>query len=282
MGFKRGWAIAVTVAALALPAAAQDASMMRYFAFAKSAAAPTLVERYGPDDQRLGQLRLPAGKGPFPVAVIIHGGCWSAGYDSVAGTAGIATWNIEYRSLGHPGGGWPGTFEDIAAGIDHLAALAKRQPLDLEQVTIIGHSAGAHLALWGASRSRLGSAYAPKVTPVSVVAIDGPGALAPFIGVDSAVCGKPVIVPFMGGDPKSRPEAYAIATPADHLPLGVKQLFVFGALTPMMTGYADAAAKSGDRVATLRAGSDHFAVVTPDQPDGAKVIDFIVGEAFAK
>lgn len=234
---------------------------------------------------------MPAGKGPFPVAVVIHGGCWSASYDDVDGIAGvadvltkrgIATWSIEYRRLGNAGAGFPGTFEDVGAGIDHLTALAKRYPIDLSRVTIVGHSAGAHLALWGASRARLGAAYAPKVKPVSVVVIDGPGALAPFVGIDSEVCGKPVIVPLMGGTPTKKPADYAIASPAEHLPLGMRQLLVMAAFTPFMQPYATAAKAAGDPVETLQASDDHFHVVTPNQPDGAKVIDFIVAQAFAK
>ena len=282
-------ALAMSVGAA--PLSAQDPSEAAYKEFAKGAAKPTLVERYGSDDLRSGQLRIPAGKGPFPVAVVIHGGCWSADYDTVNGIAGvadaltkrgIATWSIEYRRLGDAGAGFPGTFDDVGAGIDHLAALAKKYPLYLKRVTIVGHSAGAHLALWGASRAKLGAAYAPKVKPVSVVAIDGPGSLAPFVGIDSQVCGKPVIVPLMGGTPAEKPAAYATASPADHLPLGLRQLLVFGAFTPFMKPYAEAAKTAGDPVETLQGGEDHFDIVTPNKANGQRVIDFIATRAFAK
>ncbi|HUF31378.1 MAG TPA: hypothetical protein VMM77_12070, partial [Gemmatimonadaceae bacterium] len=36
---------------------------------------------YGSDSLQFGELRLPRGAGPFPVAVVIHGGCWLAEYD---------------------------------------------------------------------------------------------------------------------------------------------------------------------------------------------------------
>ncbi|RYE44536.1 MAG: alpha/beta hydrolase [Hyphomicrobiales bacterium] len=281
------------VAALSLssvsPATAQQTSEQKYKEVASRASAPTAVIRYGADDLRSGQLRLPAGKGPFPVAVVVHGGCWTASYDTMAGTAavsealtrrGIATWNIEYRRLGDPGAGWPGSFEDVGAGIDYLATLAKDNPLDLSRVTIVGHSAGAHLALWGASRAKLGPAYKPKVIPVSVVQIDGPAALAPFIGVDKQACGKPVITELMGGTPEARAAEYRLASPADHLPLGMTQLLVMGAFAPFMTPYAEAAKKAGDPVETLQGTSDHFDVVTPGTGVGDKVIDFIASRAF--
>jgi pimeloyl-ACP methyl ester carboxylesterase len=268
---------------------AQQTPEQKYKEVASRAGAPTVVRRYGPDDLRSGQLRLPSGKGPFPVAVIVHGGCWTASYDTMAGTAavaealtkrGIATWNIEYRRLGDTGAGWPGTFEDVGAGIDFVEALAREYPLDLLRVTIVGHSSGAHLALWGASRAKLGPLYAPRVRPVSVVQIDGPASLAPFVGVDAKVCGKPVITELMGGTPAARAEQYAMASPAAHLPLGIRQLLVQAAFTPFMAGYVETARKAGDQVEVLQGGDDHFDVVTPGTPVGDHVIDLIAKRAF--
>src|SRR5437867_13024989 len=68
--------------------------------------------------------------------------------------AGIATWNLEYRRLGNPGGGWPGTFDDVAAGALHLKTIAAEFKLDLNGVITIGHSARGHLALWLATEFR--------------------------------------------------------------------------------------------------------------------------------
>lgn len=276
---------------------AQDAqapvnSEQRYKDRAAKASTPTLTARYGEDDLRSGQLRLPKGKGPFPVAVVIHGGCWRADYDTLLGTQavaealtsrGIATWNIEYRRIGNAGAGWPGTFEDVGAGVDYLTTLAKANPLDLSRVTIIGHSAGAHLAAWAASRAKLGTKWMPKVSPVSLVMIDGPAALAPLVGIDAQVCGQPVIVPLMGGTPTEKPSEYDAASPAAHLPLGIKQLLVQGAFTDFMKPYADAARGSGDTVEILQTDTnDHFDMMTPGLPNGDKVIDFIATQAFAK
>jgi acetyl esterase/lipase len=289
----------VTVAALLLSAAptlSQEApapmsSMERYKALGLAAGPPTLTQRYGADDMRLGQLRLPQGTGPFPVAVVIHGGCWSSDFEDVRGTQafaaaltarGIATWNIEYRMVGNPGGGWPGTFEDVAAGVDYLTVLAQTQPLDLSRVTLVGHSAGAHLAAFVASRAKLGPAWAPRVTPQSLFMIDGPAALAPFVGLDARVCGRPVIAPLMGGTPAERPEEYRLASPADHLPLGLRQYLVQGQFTPFMAPYAEAARASGDTVEVLQTDpNDHFDMMTPGQPNGDRTIDFIVEKAFA-
>jgi len=122
---------------------------------------------YADDPLTFGELRLPqvqaTATGSHPVAVVVHGGCWKGENDlahiahlSTALTqAGIATWTIEYRRIGNAGGGWTGTFRDVSAGTDFVRVLAKRFPLDLSRVIIIGHSAGGHLALWLAARQNL-------------------------------------------------------------------------------------------------------------------------------
>lgn len=276
----------------AAPAGAQDdPTFAAYRASKKLASTPDLTVRYGSDDLRVGELRLPKGKGPFPVAVMIHGGCWLASFDTYKGFGtisdaltqrGIATWNIEYRRLGDAGAGWPGSFQDIAAGVDHLSVLAKTYPIDLSRVTVVGHSAGALFALWTGARAKLGPDWTPKVRPVSVVAIDGPPALAPFVGIDEQQCGAPVITQLMGGKPADRAAEYRLATPADNLPLGVHQLLVQATFTPLMAPYAAAARAAGDRVDVLQAGQHHFDVVTPGSANGDKVIDFIASRAFSE
>ena len=108
--------------------------------------------RYGPDPAQHGELWLPADPVPGTI-VVIHGGFWRARYDlSLArplaadlAQRGYAVWNLEYRRPGG-GGGWPATFEDVAAGIDLLAGL----PVDTSTVVAIGHSAGGQLAAWAA------------------------------------------------------------------------------------------------------------------------------------
>lgn len=290
------YSIAIAAAVLAAsPASADDeASMKLLVAAVASLPSPAATIQYGDDALRSGTVRLPTGKGPFPVAVLIHGGCWTRGYatrksfeplaDALA-KRGIAVWNIEYGQIGDPGAGWPGTFQDVAKAIDYLPALAKKYPLDQKRVTFVGHSAGAHLALWAASRAQLGSPWgnAGTIKPRSVVVIDGPGSLAPFVGMDAQVCGKPVIAPFMGGTPDDQPERYRIASPADHLPLGVRQLIVEGELGPLMKAYVAAAKASGDPTEELApAGADHFDIIVPSTSNGSKVIDFIASRAFAR
>lgn len=272
-----------------LTAAAPDPEAT-YKAFGAKAAKPTATVSYGPAALQVADLRLPVGKGPFPVAIIMHGGCWQASVDNRSGIAGFAealtrrgfaTWNIDYRRVGDAGGGWPGTFEDIAAAEDKLADVATKYRLDLTRVIIVGHSAGAHLALWAASRAKLPAPWnTPRVRPVAVAAIDGPGALAPFVGVDAEVCGKPVIVPLMGGTPQERPTEYRIASPMDNLPLGPRQLLIKGELGPFMDPYIAAVRASSDPLDVLAPPkANHFDIVTPNTPNGAAVVDFIATKA---
>jgi acetyl esterase/lipase len=123
----------------------------------------------GRDGNQFGDLRVPAGSGPHPVAILIHGGCWKADFATLRDLApmadalkaeGIATWNIEYRRLSQSGSGWPGTYLDVSKSVDYLRSIAADNKLDLTRVIVIGHSAGGHLAMWVAARSRLSSGSA--------------------------------------------------------------------------------------------------------------------------
>ena len=133
----------------------------------------------GLDANQFGGLGLPVGAGPHPVVILIHGGFWRArfGLDLMDGLAedlaarGIASWNIEYRRVGQPGGGCPGTLWDVAQAADHLAHLAARHRLDLTRLVALGHSAGGQLALWLAARRRLPASALPDGSPAVAPAV---------------------------------------------------------------------------------------------------------------
>lgn len=274
-------ALMMVTALVAAPVAARDMGPRDVDAL--PASKPRALVSYGPDKLQVGELRLPAGKGPFPVLVVIHGGCWTKGFATLKNTAplasalaakGIATWNVEYRQVGDEGGGWPGSFQDWGAATDHLRALAKLYPLDLSQVVVTGHSAGAHAALFVAARGRLPKGNALRgANPLPVraaVAIDGPGDLAPFVGPDAEICGKPVIAPLMGGTPDQVADRYAQGSPAALLPLGVPQVMLpSSVLTPVAAeAYRKAGVAKGDRVSVVApaAGADHFNIIAPGEP----------------
>ncbi len=91
-----------------------------------------------------------------PIILSIHGGCWLNAYaiehtyamNTALRDAGFDVWSLEYRRVGDDGGGWPGTFNDIQNGLVTIAAqYGGEQALAQRDVTLIGHSAGGHLAL---------------------------------------------------------------------------------------------------------------------------------------
>lgn len=224
---------------------------------------------YGADSLQFGDLRLPDGAGPFPVAIVIHGGCWVSRYANIRNStpladalrdAGVATWNIEYRRTDSPGGGWPNTFIDVAMAAEHLRELARTHPLDLSRVVTVGHSAGGHLALWLAALPQLPAASPiARRAPLSVkgvVALAGIHDLRGFRTYQENSCG-PVVDAFMGGAPDMVPERFAAGSPAELMPLTVPQVQVVGSLDRVMPQ----AARNAQFAAVRAAGGEIDLVV---------------------
>ncbi|HEY5143678.1 MAG TPA: alpha/beta fold hydrolase [Solirubrobacteraceae bacterium] len=231
---------------------------------------------YGSHRDQYAELTLPAipaEEGPFPVAVLVHGGGWSAGYDWTLmarlaqdlAARGWAAWNLEFRRVGPAsGGGWPHTGADVLAGIDALAALDA--PLDLARVVVIGHSSGGQLALWAASQ-RSGEGV-----PVRVRAVVGQ---APVSDLEAHHSG--VVAAFIGADPA----AYAEASPLRRLPLGLPQLLVHGEADPvvpaaMSRAYTERARAAGDHVTlVLRSADGHNVHLDPGSVAWAAVVQWL-------
>ena len=171
---------------------------------------------------------------------------------------GLAVWNVEYRRVGQEGGGWPGTFEDVAAAVDHLAEL---EDVDADRVATCGHSAGGHLALWLAARHRLadGVGARPRVRPVAAVSQGGVCDLERAWRDDlggGAVEG--LLGPLDEGS-----ERLAAASPASLAPLGVPQILVHGTeddTVPVSYSRDYAAADPLAELVELE-GADHFDVI---------------------
>jgi len=237
---------------------------------------------YGSDSSQFGELRVPAGAGPHPVAVLIHGGCFKAMYATLKDLApmadalkehGIATWNIEYRRLGQPGGGWPNTYLDVSRAVDHLRKIASEHRLDLNRVVIVGHSAGGHLAMWAASRARVPAAssiHTDNPLPVrGVINLAGPIDMTANIQGYEGLCRDTVITSLMGGTPQTVPEHYSSVSINKLVPLGVPQVIVIGEFEdflprPIAESYVRAATQSGDQarlVVIPRVG--HFEIASP-------------------
>jgi len=279
-------AVLSSVLLVSFPGAAADASRPHLMTPQDLTAVPArpadMRVEYGSDSNQFGELRIPAGRGPHPVVVLIHGGCFKVAYASLRDLApmgealkaqGIATWNVEYRRLGQPGGGWPGTHQDIGRAVDRLRALAETYRLDLNRVVIVGHSAGGHLAMWAASRSRIPPSSALYVKdPLKVrgvVDLAGPLDLSANIAGYEALCKDTVITALLGGTPATVPERYAQASPRRLLPLGVPQVLILGqyedfVLLEQAQEYVAAARQAGDTVQlVVISGVGHFEIASP-------------------
>lgn len=241
---------------------------------------PDATVAYGEDTIQKVDVWLPKGKGPFPVVLMVHGGCWTT---SIADRSlmnwiaadlrndGYAVWNIDYRGVDRAGGGYPGTFTDAAKAADQLTASAERFNLDTHRIVAIGHSAGGHLALWLAGRARLPDSsplhMAKPLHIAHVVSLGGLPDLAATAASPDNGCGTEVVAKLVGTD---RADPYGDTSVPRLLPLGVSQDLVNGRedrIIPyrMATDYVAAASKAGDRVElhTVPA-TGHVELVAPD------------------
>lgn len=235
------------------------------------------VHAWGDDPLQFAELRLPEGDGPHPVVVLVHGGCWLAQYDighlrAMADTlteSGVATWALEFRRIGNDGGGWPGTFLDVAHGLDALREVAEDHDLDLDRVVVAGHSAGGHLALWLAARHRLPTdspLYVPDPLPIRGVIGLAPAADLELTHRNQTCSGA--AEQLVGGTPEEFPERYHHGSPAALLPLGLPQLIINGAHDEgwliVSRAYQEKARAVGEEVPiVVPAEAGHFELVMP-------------------
>jgi acetyl esterase/lipase len=203
---------------------------------------PAADERlaYGREPLQFGDLRRTDGDA---LAVVVHGGSWKATYNLIhmahlciaLREAGIATFSVEYRRVGDPGGGWPGSLQDVLLGVEFARGLART-------LVLVGHSAGGHLSLLAAAGARL---------PVVAVA---------------AVCDpqswdNPAVGAFFDGRPPPRE-----ASPLARAPLRVPQILVHGTrdeTVPFEQSERLADASRGEAELVALEGAGHFEPVDP-------------------
>jgi acetyl esterase/lipase len=253
---------------------------------------------YGGDSLQFGELRVPATGGPHPVAVVVHGGCWVAQLGELdrravamdnmrplaaaLAEAGVATWNIEYRRLGNEGGGWPGTFQDVATAADHLRSIALEHSLDLTRVIAIGHSSGGHLAMWLGGRPRIAATsdlYTEDPLRLGgVINLDGPADLAATIPRERQICGARVVTDMLGGSHAEQPERLRAASPVELLPFGVTQVYMAGRMFAEQVAPYEAAAKAaGDDVrSTTLPAAGHFDLIDPQSDEWPQVLKSVL------
>ncbi|HEY8615864.1 alpha/beta hydrolase [Phenylobacterium sp.] len=256
---------------------------------------PDAVIRYGGAPSQVVEVFKPEGKGPHPVVVLLHGGCYQQRFDGLPQTSaiaadlarrGFAVWNVEYRRLGEAGSGYPGTFQDVAAAVDRIRAEAARHDLDPRRVVALGHSAGGHLALWAAARHRLPAdspLYRPDPLRIgAVISLAGIGDIEGQGDVFSRACGADTFPQLLGD-----PQRLADTSPAALLPSGARTVMVHGTfdhVMPPFTGleYARKARAAGDHAeAVSLPEAGHFDVVVPTSEAWKAVLAIVAREVEA-
>ena len=257
---------------------------------------PDVKIAYGKDALQFGELWLPKAETSttstepktkasanklHPVAVLIHGGCWLAELPGVElmwhmadnlRNHGIAVWSIEYRRLGHAGGGYPGTFLDIANGADHLRVIAEKYHLDLSRVITVGHSAGGHLALWAAARPNLPQNSALRIaSPLKINAVVGLAAIPDlqlFARSGAHACGENTVDRLVDREGRGN-EAFRDTSITELLPLNVKQVLIHGVFDSIVPPYIgmqyQTKAKAKEEAVEVKVIADagHFEVIAP-------------------
>jgi len=257
--------------------------------------APTARFSYGSAASQYAELFLPSGAGPFPVAVLVHGGCWTSRFGGITqlrnmagalAARGIAVWNVEYRRSDEAGGGYPGTYQDMHAALALLGQQAARHRLDLERLVAVGHSAGGQLVQWMAGRARIPATsplYAGSAPPVPVRAVVSLGGLAdlraqaPLI---KANCGRDT-AELAGLPGPDRPDVFADTNAAELVPNGSRTWLVTGerdTISPPRVAheYAARARQAGDAAeVVILPGASHYDEVAASSPAWPRVLDVI-------
>lgn len=244
---------------------------------------------YGADPLNIVDLWKPAGKAPFPVVLMIHGGCWQT---KVADRSimnwiaddlrkrGIAVWNIEYRGVDR-GGGYPATYDDVAAAGDRLIKDGKALDLDTGKVVVIGHSAGGHLGLWLAARTALprnaSSPVSTMLHPATVISQGGIPDLRAVSALPDHPCGNEGAIAMAGGKQPS----YADTSPPEMAQAKTPQILVNGdrdrvAPPEYARDYvAKVTAKGGDAKSIVVPETGHFELIAPESVAWAKQVALI-------
>jgi acetyl esterase/lipase len=265
-------ATACLVTAMAVSAKPMD--LRDYMAL--SGPAPTVRIVYGDAPSQFAELFVPPGPGPFPVAVLVHGGCWTAKFGGIvqmrnmAGVLmahGIAVWNVEYRRLDEDGGGYPGTYLDMNAATDKLASVAGQYRLDVSRIVAIGHSAGGQLVQWMAGRGRIAPSsplYQARPLPIRhVVSLGGLADLRREGDLIRSSC-EVDVGRLTGSASKERPDVFSDTNAGDLMPNGNSTVLLTGELDTVSPprvakDYAKRARAAGDRATSeILPGASHY------------------------
>jgi acetyl esterase/lipase len=246
---------------------------------------PDQVLSYGTHPDQVADLRVAGGPDPGDILVLfLHGGFWRHEYDrqhtgplaTALAQDGISVASLEYRRTGAPGGGWPGTFDDVAAGVAAVPALAARYAR-VDRVVLAGHSAGGQLALWAASQ--------PAAQQAGVRGVVGLASCADLREAYRLDLDEGAVIDLLGGGPDEVPDRYAAADPVALVPLRTRVHLVHGLADRHMPPdlsrrYLAAARQAGAEVGlTELPDMDHFSMIDPLSPAWPVVMGALRGAA---
>jgi acetyl esterase/lipase len=251
---------------------------------ALSGPAPTAKIAYGSAPSQYVELFRPAGDGPFPVVVLVHGGCWTIKFGGIeqmrnlAGALaaqGIAVWNVEYRRVDEDGGGYPGTYQDMHGALELLSEHAGPHSLDLERIVAVGHSAGGQLVQWIAGRARIAPSsplFRAQILPVrQIISLGGLADLRHERDLIKSSCGRDM-VQLAGVASSARPDIFSDTNAADLMPNGSNTVLITGELDTVSpprvaTDYAARARAAGDSASVIvLPGASHYDEVAASSP----------------
>ncbi|WLI90562.1 alpha/beta hydrolase [Massilia sp. R2A-15] len=272
-------------------AAAAPMKLADYLAL--SGPAPTAKLAYGSAPSQYAELFRPAGAGPFPVVVLVHGGCWTIKFGGIGqmrnlagalAAQGIAVWNVEYRRVDEDGGGYPGTYQDMHAALDLLERSATANQLDLSRIVAVGHSAGGQLVQWIAGRAKIpASSPLHRAHPLPVREIVSLGGLADLRNERALIqssCGRDT-ADLAGLPGPARPNVFADTNAAELVPNGSHTVLITGELDTVSPpraarDYAARARAAGDTADVIvLPGASHYDEVAASSPSFKLVLPAI-------
>ena len=247
---------------------------------------------YGPEPQHFAESRFPDGPGPFPFLFVVHGGFWQSAYDlkqigslcAALTDKGIVTCNLEYRRVGNSGGGWPGTFRDVSLATDNIMDTISSDPaIDVARATVMGHSAGGHLAQWLASTHRVPKASplhsAQKYRLVRAVSLAG---VCDLRAAWKQRLGNGAVAKLMGGSPDQYPERFDAGSPIELLPSGSRQILIHGTeddIVPFSQSekFVERAEQLGERPTLVKLnGVGHFELIDPESDAWSTIVTAVL------
>ena len=235
-------------------------------------APPDATRSYGADAAQVYDVRRPDPDRARDVTVlVVHGGFWRAAYDRqhtepearAFVDAGYDVAVAEYRRVGMPGGGVPGTLDDVRA----LVSAVRADPDLPHRIVLVGHSAGGHLVTWAANQP-----WADGL--LGVVSLAG---VVDLRAADGLHLGDDATPAFVGGPP-SDTGPWDLADPMATLPPRVPVRLVVGSadvvVPPAVSdGYlARTAAAQADVTLDVVPSADHFDLIDPHSPAFAHVL----------